>query len=117
MSAMTFWHGGVRPADGLLVPQEMSRSGDAGDGWVYVTTSRYLAATYAATLPRSWVMEVEPVGQVERDPGSILDCSFRCRSAVVLRSFTLSREERTDFAQHVQRIQELVAALDSARAS
>lgn len=90
----TFWHGGVRPANGRLTPQTASRRGEAGDGWVYVTTDRDLAATYAATLSGSWVMQVEPIGDVEPDPGSMLPYSYRCRSAQVLRSYTLSRTER-----------------------
>jgi hypothetical protein len=71
------------------------RSGFAGDGYVYVTTDRDLAATYASTLPGSWLMQVEPVGSVEDDPESMLDgVSFRCKSAVVVRSFTISNTER-----------------------
>lgn len=92
-----YWHGGRRPADGVLTPQATMRSGRPGDGFVYITTSRDLAATYAATLPGSWLMQVEPVGGVETDPESMLSAtSFRCREAVVVRSYTLSRAERAE---------------------
>ena len=91
---MTYWHGGRVPADGILRPQETMRSGKPGDGYVYITTDRDLAATYAATLPGSWLMQVEPLGGVEPDPESILDYSFRCREAKVIRQYTLSSRER-----------------------
>jgi len=92
---MTFWHGGRFPIDGILRPQPMMRAGVPGDGFVYVTTERDLAATYAATLPGSWVMQVQPVGPVEPDPDSMLGTSFRCREAVVLRRYSLSKAERS----------------------
>lgn len=85
----------------MLEPQPVMRSGRPGDGFVYVTTDRDLAATYAATLPGSWVMEVQPVGEVEPDPESMLDYSFRCRAAVVLRRYSLSRDERATRANAV----------------
>lgn len=91
---MPFWHGGRYPADGTLTPQPTMRSGEQGDGYVYVTTDRSLAVMYAATLTGSWLMEVEPEGEVEPDPGSMLDTSFRCRSARVLRRYDLPRAER-----------------------
>lgn len=97
----TYWHGGRYPASGVLEPQPVMRSGRPGDGFVYVTTDRDLAATYAATLPGSWVMEVQPVGEVEPDPESMLDYSFRCRAAVVLRRYSLSRDERATRANAV----------------
>lgn len=90
----SWWHGGRSPADGVLTPQPTMRSGREGDGWVYITTERDLAAMYAATLRGSWLMEVEPIGEVEPDPESRLDTSFRCRSARVLRRYTLPRVER-----------------------
>ena len=89
-----FWHGGRYPQSGVLTPQPLMRSGREGDGFVYVTTERDLAATYAATLPGSWLMEVEPVGDIEIDPESILGTSFRCREARVLRRYDLPRAER-----------------------
>jgi hypothetical protein len=92
--ADTYWHGGRYPASGTLEPQTEMRSGRPGDGYVYVTTNRDLAATYAATLPGSWLMQVQPVGDVEPDPESILDYSFRCRTARVVRRYTISRAER-----------------------
>lgn len=98
-----YWHGGIRPKNGALTPQPMARSGAPGDGYVYITTDRDLAATYAATLPGSWVMEVQPVGEVERDPGSVLTTSFRCRSARVLRSYSISNAEREQRARAVRR--------------
>lgn len=89
-----YWHGGRFPSDGVLVPQPTMRSGRPGDGFVYITTNRDLATTYAATLPGSWLMQVDPVGDVETDPESILDYSFRCASARVIRRYTLSNAER-----------------------
>ena len=91
---MTYWHGGRRPANDTLTPQATMRSGRPGDGWVYITTERDLAATYAATLPGSWLMEVEPIGEIEADPESILATSFRCRSAEVIACYSISRAER-----------------------
>lgn len=99
-----YWHGGKFPTDGVLTPQDQMRDGGEGDGYVYVTTERNLAATYAATLPGSWVMEVEPVGEVEADPQSILTTSFRCRSAVVLRRYTISNREREARSRVVNQI-------------
>ena len=90
----TYWHGGRYPVDGVLAPQQTSRHGGPGDGYVYVTTERDLAATYAATLPGSWLMQVEPIGGIEPDPDSILGTSYRCRAARVLRRYTLSTAER-----------------------
>lgn len=100
---VAYWHGGIRPKDGALTPQPMARCGEPGDGYVYITTDRDLAATYAATLPGSWVMEVEPVGEVEPDPGSILTTSFRCGSARVVRSYSISNAEREQRARMVGR--------------
>ena len=99
---MTFWHGGRFPSDGVLRPQPMMRAGVPSDGYVYVTTERDLAATYAATLSGSWVMQVEPTGPVEADPDSILGTSFRCREAVVLRRYSLSNAERSARATSVR---------------
>lgn len=94
IGAVRYWHGGRYPAGGVLLPQPLMRSGARGDGWVYVTTERSLALTYAATLPGSWLMEVQPTGSLEVDPESMTDYSFRCRSAMVLRRFTVSNAER-----------------------
>lgn len=80
------------------------RSGAAGDEWVYITTDRGLAATYASTMPGSWVMQVEPIGAVEPDPGSILGTSYRCRSARVVKSWSLSRVERASRAMVVRQV-------------
>lgn len=90
-----YWHGGRVPKDGTLTPQPLMRSGRAGDGYVYITTERDLAATYAATMPGSWLMQVEPIGPVEPDPESMLATSFRCAAATVLRRYTLSNAERS----------------------
>lgn len=90
----TYWHGGRYPMGGVLTPQPTMRSGRDGDGYVYITTNRDLAATYAATLPGSWLMQVEPIGAIEDDPESMLDYSFRCPAATVLRRYTISKAER-----------------------
>lgn len=96
-----FYHGGRYPQDGILTPQPLSRSGDPGDGYVYITTDRGLAATYASTLPGSWLMEVVPLGDVEADPGSMLTTSFRCPKARVVRRYQIGREERRQRAASV----------------
>lgn len=97
-----YWHGGCYPADGILAPQPTTRAGTTGDGWVYIASDRDLAATYAATLPNSWLMEVEPIGAVEPDPGSILHASWRCRSARVVRRYSLSGRERATRSRFVR---------------
>lgn len=89
-----YYHGGRFPQHGVLRPQPVRRDGHPGDGYVYVTTERDLAATYASTLPGGVVMEVQPLGAVERDPESMLGTSFRCRSARVVRWWRLSKWER-----------------------
>ena len=78
------------------------RDGRPGDGWVYVTTERNLAATYAATCENGWVMQVTPTGPVEPDPESILGTSYRCRSARVVKSWRLSSAERDGRARVVR---------------
>lgn len=103
-SRETFWHGGRYPKDGILTPQAVMRSGYPGDGFVYITTDRSLAMTYAATLRGSWVMEVEPLGEIEADPESGLETSFRCTSARVLRRYDLPRADR-------ERLQAVMARL------
>lgn len=95
-TGVTYWHGGGHVDGDLLVPQPAAstRSGEP-DGWLYITTSRDLAATYAATADgRSWLYEVEPLSDVERDPGSLFDYSLRTRSARIVRRFTISNRER-----------------------
>jgi hypothetical protein len=71
-----------------------SHPDDVAGGWVYVTPTRSLAETYAATC-RGWVYEVAPIGVVERDPGSMLPPgeSLRCRAARIVRRFRLSRAD------------------------
>lgn len=109
---MTFWHGGPTVRGDMLLPSTETgryRSGDGPtDPHVYITPSRSLAATYAATC-RGWVYEVEPVGDVEQVPGSILapGQSLRCPAARIIRRFRLSRAES-------ERIARVVARLDAA---
>jgi hypothetical protein len=96
--SITLWHGGptVR-GDMLLPPTDTGHCrSDPGnpDEWVYITPTRSLAETYAATC-RGWVYEVEPIGPIEPDPGSILPPgeSLRCPAARIVRRFRLSRAE------------------------
>lgn len=94
---LTYWHGGPTVYGTVLLPPSdtgSSRSGPSADAFVYVTPTRDLAATYAATC-RGWVYEVKPVGPVTQDPGSVLPLgeSLRCASAVIVRRFRVSRAE------------------------
>lgn len=100
----TYWHGGALPQDHVLTPQPTRRDGTQGDGWVYITTNRDLAATYAATLP-GYLMEVIPDGPVEADPGSMLSYSLRCRTARVVRVHLLTGRERRKRISAVQEAQ------------
>jgi len=104
----SMWHGGptVR-GDVLLPPTDTGRSRSGNDeAWVYVTPIRSLAEVYAGTC-RGWVYEVEPIGEVEHDPDSVLPPgqSLRCRSARIRRRFRLSR------AQYAQ-AERVIGALD-----
>jgi len=93
---MSYWHGGptIR-GDMLLPPTETGRyrSGQ-DDPVVYITPTRDLAATYAATC-YGWVYEVEPIGPVIQDPDSVLPAgeSLCCGSARILRRWRLSNAE------------------------
>lgn len=89
-----YYHGGHQPRHGILRPQPVRRDGHPGNGYVYVTTERALAATYASTLPGGVVMEVAPEGKLEPDPESILGTSYRVRRARVIRSWRLPDRER-----------------------
>jgi hypothetical protein len=91
-----YWHGGPPVVGDVLVPPTVSgysRSGN-DEAFVYVTASRSLAATYAATC-HGWLFEVEPIGPLEQDPDSVLADgeSLRCPRARILRRFRLSRAE------------------------
>ena len=94
MTAVKYWHGGTLIRGDVIHPQpnEGTRSGDP-DGWVYLTTDRSLAVMYASTTVNPWVHEVRPIGTVEADPGSMLDSSFRCLSAEIVRREKPSRAE------------------------
>lgn len=95
----TCWHGGPTVRGDMLLPPSStghcrSDPDDHADGWVYITPLRSLASVYAATC-RGWVYEVEPIGEVEVDPGSALPAgqSLRCPAARIVRRFRLSRAE------------------------
>ena len=96
---MTYWHGGPKIVGTVVRPPAetgVCRSDPeaTGDGWVYITPRRHLAMTYAATC-HGWLYEVEPIGEVEQDPGSVLPpgASLRCRAATIVRRFRPSRSE------------------------
>lgn len=102
---MTWWHGGPPIAgDELLPPTETgtARSGEVAP-WIFVTSERSLALTYASTCD-GWLYEVDPVG-LEQDPGSMLPPgqSMRCQSARIIRRFRPSRMERERALRAVQR--------------
>ena len=94
---MTRWyHGGSLIRGDRLDPQpdNLTRSGES-DGWVYITTSRSLAATYASTCEgQAFVHEVRPDHDPEPDPGSMLTYSFRCTGGSILKRLSISNSER-----------------------
>lgn len=92
----SYWHGGPTVRGDMLLPPTdtgQSRSGN-DEAYVWITPVRSLAETYAATC-RGWVFEVEPIGDVEQDPDSVLPPgqSLRCPAARIKRRFRLSRAE------------------------
>lgn len=93
---MTYWHGGPTVRGDMLQPPTITGRSTSGndEAWVYVTPVRSLAETYAATC-RGWLYEVEPIGDVEQDPDSVLPAgqSLRCRTARIRRRYRLSRAE------------------------
>lgn len=92
----TWWHGGKPVHGDELLPSTETGAGRSGDlDGVFVTPVRDLAATYAATAENGWLFEVEPVGEVRQDPGSMLPegQSMVCDRARILRRFKLSRDE------------------------
>jgi hypothetical protein len=109
-----YWHGGPTVRGDMLLPPSAtgrcrSDPDDHAGGWVYITSTRSLAETYAATC-RGWIYEVEPIGAVENDPGSILrpGQSLRCPAARIVRRFRLSRADG-------ERMAAVVRALDGRR--
>jgi hypothetical protein len=90
------WHGGPAIKGDRVLPGSATGSTRAGglDSWVYVTPLRSLALTYAITIG-GWLYQVEAVGPVEQDPGSVLEAgsSLRCREARILRRFRPSCQE------------------------
>jgi hypothetical protein len=100
----SLWHGGPTVRGDMLLPPTdtgLSRSG-SDEAYVYVTPLRSLAATYASTC-RGWVYEVEPIGEVEPDPGSILPPgqSLRCSAARIKRRFRLTRAQYDEMSRMV----------------
>jgi hypothetical protein len=91
-----FWHGGPRiVGDQVLPPSETGFARVThGEPWVFITPERGLALNYAATC-NGWLYEVEPIGEVEQDPESMLapGASLRCPSARIIRRFKPSRAE------------------------
>jgi hypothetical protein len=58
-----YWHGGPTVRGDMLLPPSAtgrcrSDPDDHAGGWVYITSTRSLAETYAATC-RGWIYEVE----------------------------------------------------------
>mgnify|MGYP003426303983 CR=1 FL=1 len=94
---MTYWHGSGRIDGNWLTPP--SEHGNArvchGEPFVYLTPTRSLALSYASTTDCPWLYEVEPIGEVEQDPDSLLPPgeSVRCERAKILRRFKPSRVE------------------------
>ena len=108
---MTWWHGGPRIVGFRLDPPAVtgvcrSDAQDLDDPWVYISSSKGLATTYASSCTNGWLYEVEPVGEVSQDPGSILAAgtSMRCHSALILRRFKPSRAETTSINATLARI-------------
>ena len=94
---MNWWHGGPPiHGDEVVPPNEsgLSRSGNPLDG-VYITPERDLAATYASTCRNGWIYEVEPMGEIRQDDGSLLapGQSMVCDRARIIRRFKPSNAE------------------------
>lgn len=107
---MTYWHGGgpirgnwVEPPSVTGVQQE-----EGDPGFVHVTTRKSLATSYASARPCPWLYEVEPVGGLRQDPGSILPAgvSLMCPRARIVRRFKPSKRE-------VEELRTVVGALHS----
>lgn len=98
---MKYWHGGPRiVGDEITPPIEHGRARVChGERWVYITPERGLALNYAVTC-HGWLYEVEPIGEIEQDPESILPlgASLRCPRARIIRRFKPSRVERDERA-------------------
>lgn len=107
---MTYWHGGgLIRGDWVEPPSVTGVQQKEGDpGFVYVTTRRSLAASYAAANPCPWLYEVEPVGGAVQNPGSILPVgvSLMCPRARIVRRFKPSKRE-------VEELRSVVGALYS----
>lgn len=92
-----YWHGGPRiVGDEIAPPSEHGKARVChGDPFVYITPERGLALNYATTC-NGWLYEVEPIGEIEQDPDSILPPgdSLRCPRARIVRRFKPSRAER-----------------------
>lgn len=81
----------------ILPPSETGRCRSGDDEHVdvvFVAAERGLALTYAATC-NGWLYEVDPIGEVRQDPGSILapGVSMMCDRARILRRWKPSRVE------------------------
>jgi|GEM_PF-4780078 len=101
---MTWYHGGPMIKGKRLDPQhdDKTRSGTR-DGYVYVTTNRNLAASYAASAEgHAFVHVVDPDHEPEPDPGSSLDYSFRCTGANVICRISVSNRERKRRRQWIE---------------
>lgn len=96
MSTPTYWHGGDRiEGDYVLPPTITGTVRSAPTPWVYVTPTRGLALTYACTCQNPWLYEVEPIGEIEQEPNSLLPAgeALRCQAARIVRRWKPSRVE------------------------
>lgn len=106
-----YWHGGPRIAGDKVLPPSVTGFTRVthGEPWVFVSTDRDLALNYACTAD-GWLYEVEPVGDVEQDPDSMLTpgVSLRCHEAHILRRY---RPSRADIAERSALIAAIAEAL------
>lgn len=103
---MKYYHGGpanvkmILPASetGAFNMEDAGVSESAGNrpDRVYITTDQSVAFALAALAPfrKVAVHEVEPIGELEKDPDAKMEDGFRCPRARVVKSWKLSRNQR-----------------------
>ena len=113
---MSYWHGGRQIVGDLVLPPVASgvapRGEDTSGEHVYVSSDRHLALMYACTAERGWLYEVEPVGDLEQDPTSILEPgkALRCRQARIVRRFKPSRAQVAEARTIINLLDDLMVA-------
>lgn len=101
---MTYFHGGGHIAGEYV--EDADGAGRSGDTGVFVTRSRGLAETYAATTPgkTAWLYEVVPLGPVDAVESMVGGPdSGRTTAARVVRRFAVSTARRAELCRSVER--------------